>query len=205
MQTLLEEKRLNWFISLCEIVSTLSQLTMRKPSYLSLMGLLLCCSIASARTSPNVILFLVDDMGLMDTSVPMLADRNAIRSTTGIAPRTWNGWPSRGFDSHHPLQILFFHIKFQFKLLSVFAVIGTVIFGEAEGLGQGVFEVEAGVMPRNSAASPTAQPFFFRRVCSRLFQLVADEAGAVGGDSLEAGGDELAGLGGGVDGPGVEA
>ena len=84
-----------------------------------------------------------------------------------------------------------------------------MIFGEAEGLGQGVFEVEAGfflgVMPRNSAASPTAQPFFFRRVCSRLFQLVADEAGAVGGDSLEAGGDELAGLGGGVDGPGVEA
>jgi hypothetical protein len=72
-----------------------------------------------------------------------------------------------------------------------------------------VKEVEAGffpgVMPRNSAASPTAQPFFFRRVCSRLFQLVADEAGAVGGDSLEAGGDELAGLGGGVDGPGVEA
>ena len=26
--------------------------------------------------APNVILFLVDDMGLMDTSVPMLADKN---------------------------------------------------------------------------------------------------------------------------------
>ena len=29
-----------------------------------------------ARTLPNIVLFLVDDMGLMDTSAPMLADKN---------------------------------------------------------------------------------------------------------------------------------
>ena len=49
---------------------------MRKPYHFILLALFLVCSIASARTSPNVILFLVDDMGLMDTSVPMLADQD---------------------------------------------------------------------------------------------------------------------------------
>jgi len=29
-----------------------------------------------AQDKPNVVLFLVDDMGMMDTSVPMLADEN---------------------------------------------------------------------------------------------------------------------------------
>ena len=33
-------------------------------------------SVLSGAPKPNVILFLVDDMGLMDTSVPMLADKN---------------------------------------------------------------------------------------------------------------------------------
>ena len=49
---------------------------MRKPYRFILFALFLVCSIASARTPPNVILFLVDDMGLMDTSVPMLADQD---------------------------------------------------------------------------------------------------------------------------------
>jgi hypothetical protein len=31
---------------------------------------------ASTDEPPNIILFLVDDMGLMDTSAPMLADEN---------------------------------------------------------------------------------------------------------------------------------
>lgn len=38
-------------------------------------GLLLCAALASG-AKPNVVIFLVDDMGLMDTSVPMLADEN---------------------------------------------------------------------------------------------------------------------------------
>ena len=33
-------------------------------------------TVLSGAPKPNVILFLVDDMGLMDTSVPMLADKN---------------------------------------------------------------------------------------------------------------------------------
>ena len=41
----------------------------------SLSFLLIFC-LVPAREAPNVILFLVDDMGLMDTSVPMLADKN---------------------------------------------------------------------------------------------------------------------------------
>ena len=41
----------------------------------SLSFLLIFC-LVPAREAPNVILFLVDDMGLVDTSVPMLADKN---------------------------------------------------------------------------------------------------------------------------------
>jgi hypothetical protein len=37
----------------------------------------LFCAQASAKPDqPHIILFLVDDMGLMDTSVPMLTDEN---------------------------------------------------------------------------------------------------------------------------------
>ena len=43
--------------------------------------LTMCSSHARAETDmPNIILFLVDDMGLMDTSVPMLTDQRAKRS-----------------------------------------------------------------------------------------------------------------------------
>jgi arylsulfatase A-like enzyme len=38
--------------------------------------LLLSCSSKETREKPNIIIFLVDDMGLMDTSVPMLTDEN---------------------------------------------------------------------------------------------------------------------------------
>ena len=53
-----------------------------------------CLSANAEPQRPNVILFLVDDMGLMDTSVPMLAVRtvnqNVIRLMIGIELRTWN-------------------------------------------------------------------------------------------------------------------
>ena len=43
---------------------------------------------------PNIIVFLVDDMGLMDTSAPMLVDENgkpnAIRLMIGTKRPTWN-------------------------------------------------------------------------------------------------------------------
>ena len=48
---------------------------------------------------PNIILFLVDDMGLMDTSVPMLADKDGkpqnIPLITFTEPQTWSVWLSR--------------------------------------------------------------------------------------------------------------
>jgi hypothetical protein len=49
---------------------------MRKPFCFILWAFFLAGSVAHAQKAPNVILFLVDDMGLMDTSVPMLADKD---------------------------------------------------------------------------------------------------------------------------------
>ena len=44
-------------------------------------GALACASSLSAVEKPNIIVFLVDDMGLMDTSLPFITDSlgNAIR------------------------------------------------------------------------------------------------------------------------------
>ena len=47
---------------------------MKKTFLLS--GLLLSGLMATAQERPNIILFLVDDMGLMDTSLPFDADEN---------------------------------------------------------------------------------------------------------------------------------
>jgi len=47
---------------------------MKKSFFLCLAGFLLFLNLSS-KQKPNIILFLVDDMGLMDTSVPMLADK----------------------------------------------------------------------------------------------------------------------------------
>ena len=47
---------------------------MKKSFFLFLGGFLLFLNLSS-KQKPNIILFLVDDMGLMDTSVPMLADK----------------------------------------------------------------------------------------------------------------------------------
>ena len=43
---------------------------------LSLYGLVSCTSSIEESNPPNIIVFLVDDMGLMDTSVPFLTDTN---------------------------------------------------------------------------------------------------------------------------------
>ena len=48
---------------------------MKKILVASLLYTLIGGSIFAKNTKPNVILFLVDDMGLMDTSVPMLVDK----------------------------------------------------------------------------------------------------------------------------------
>ena len=40
------------------------------------LGLALAGTAAWAQERPNIVLFLVDDMGLMDTSVPFLTDAN---------------------------------------------------------------------------------------------------------------------------------
>ena len=47
---------------------------MKKSFFLCLGSFLLFLNLSS-KQNPNIILFLVDDMGLMDTSVPMLADK----------------------------------------------------------------------------------------------------------------------------------
>ena len=45
-----------------------------KPRSLFTLGLLTAATGAWAQDRPNIVLFLVDDMGLMDTSVPFLTD-----------------------------------------------------------------------------------------------------------------------------------
>ena len=43
---------------------------------LSLLCVISCASVVAEKNPPNIIIFLVDDMGLMDTSVPFLTDKN---------------------------------------------------------------------------------------------------------------------------------
>ena len=43
---------------------------------LSLLCVISCASVIAEKKPPNIIIFLVDDMGLMDTSVPFLTDKN---------------------------------------------------------------------------------------------------------------------------------
>jgi len=47
---------------------------MIKKIVLIILGLIYPCFVEASATKPNIILFLVDDMGLMDTSLPMLTD-----------------------------------------------------------------------------------------------------------------------------------
>ena len=47
------------------------------------------CGVAQER--PNIIVFLVDDMGLMDTSVPFLADESGQPSLTGLTLKVITG------------------------------------------------------------------------------------------------------------------
>jgi hypothetical protein len=72
---------------------------MKKILLASLLYTLIGGGIFAKNTKPNVILFLVDDMGLMDTSVPMLADKEARPRSIPqrILPhaQTWSVWPSR--------------------------------------------------------------------------------------------------------------
>ena len=71
---------------------------MKRGFFLCLSSSLLCLNLSS-KQKPNIILFLVDDMGLMDTSVPMLADKEGKPQKTpsmiGTVRRIWNGWLSR--------------------------------------------------------------------------------------------------------------
>ena len=56
------------------------------------------CGVAQER--PNIIVFLVDDMGLMDTSVPFIADESGqpVRHPlNGIILRIWRDWLNRVF------------------------------------------------------------------------------------------------------------
>ena len=46
-----------------------------------------CFTLATAQTKPNIILFLVDDMGVMDTSVPFLTDKEGVPVKHSL-----NGW-----------------------------------------------------------------------------------------------------------------
>jgi hypothetical protein len=46
-------------------------------AFLSVLTLVACAASAHAADArPNIVVFLVDDMGVMDTSVPFLADAN---------------------------------------------------------------------------------------------------------------------------------
>ena len=49
---------------------------MKKLTYSMLMASAMTCTPILAQDRPNIILFLVDDMGVMDTSVPFLTDAN---------------------------------------------------------------------------------------------------------------------------------
>ena len=73
---------------------------MKKSFFLCLGSFLLFLNLSS-KQKPNIILFLVDDMGLMDTSVPMLADKEGKPQKHPLndwyRTPTWNGWPSREF------------------------------------------------------------------------------------------------------------
>ena len=51
----------------------------------------------SSEQKPNIILFLVDDMGLMDTSVPMLADKDGKPVTRHGKPCSTTEPPPPGF------------------------------------------------------------------------------------------------------------
>ncbi len=42
----------------------------------ALIGVVCCAEVSAETNRPNIVLFLVDDMGLMDTSVPMLTDED---------------------------------------------------------------------------------------------------------------------------------
>lgn len=63
---------------------------------------------ALAQERPNIVLFLVDDMGLMDTSVPfdVDADGNPVRRPLNDWYRTpWHGTPcAAGHPFHHVLR-----------------------------------------------------------------------------------------------------
>ena len=71
---------------------------MKKHLFASLAALSAAATLA-AQERPNIVVFLVDDMGLMDTSVPFITDRNGEpqRQPLNDWYRTpkWNGWPRR--------------------------------------------------------------------------------------------------------------
>jgi hypothetical protein len=56
--------------------------------------LLIAIATSLQAAQPNVILFLVDDMGLMDTSVPMLADQDG--KPKGYPLNDWYRTPNMG-------------------------------------------------------------------------------------------------------------
>ena len=62
----------------------------------SLMGVFCsaCFSVVNAQDRPNIVVFIVDDMGLMDTSVPFVTDHHGMN---GIALLIWNALPNRVF------------------------------------------------------------------------------------------------------------
>ena len=49
---------------------------------------LIATSQVLAQDRPNIILFLVDDMGVMDTSVPFLTDKDRDTSVEPMVPNT---------------------------------------------------------------------------------------------------------------------
>ena len=63
-----------------------------KPCFLISGALLLASLVATGNERPNILLFLVDDMGLMDTSAPMLADEDGKAQTHPL--NTWYRTPN---------------------------------------------------------------------------------------------------------------